>query len=185
MLYRVNFLYDGRYTSLFKRADSEDAAYDMAYDVLDSAKEIVHLGTNKVELSHIKYLDYIDWYEEETDEKMFCYKCYVDNNERMGKKAEIEENLNEDTRTYYLEFEVSFDRSRTLKEFHLLMQELNGIDWTDPELIGSEVYSRSTKDRITGHSLLTDEEFNYILNLAYGKLDEEYDKFFNGDEEAV
>ena len=182
MLYRVNYLYDGRYVSLFAEAENEEEAYDNTYSKIDNAKEIVHLGTNKVELAHIEYLDYIPWYKKD-GEKMFCYKCFVKDNKLMAKCPEIEANKNKDTRQMYLELEVSYNKDKYLEEFHLLMQDLDGKDWSDPELIGSEVNLHDPNGEIIGHTLMSDEEFNYICHLAKNKLDEVYDEFDFDDKE--
>lgn len=182
MLYRVNFMYDLHLVSLFVKAEDETEAYDKALDKLDTAKEIVHLGTNMVNLPYIEYLDYIPWYAK-NGEKMFCYKCYVNDNKRMMKHSEIEENAYHGCDKYYLEFEVSFDREKRLVQYHMLMQDHVDHEWTEPELLGSEVYLHEPNGKIVGHSLLTDEEFRYILYLAKEKLDEVYDEFDFEDKE--
>lgn len=119
----------------------------------------------------------IDSYQTNGKEKQFIYFTgYIYDNKKLSHWVDIsllKENKNSDT---YLEFEIAFDAKKNLVNFILILQEKDedNEDWLyDMEPIGTQIVERKC---VIGHSLLSNEEFNDILELAKYGLDNAFKK---------
>lgn len=118
---------------------------------------------------------FIEWNSDEYGE-MDCFKGFIKDYHSLAKIDEIKKDFDEDASNEYIEFEVSFDKDKKLREVHMLLQEYpdnewtgDTVEWTDPELIGSEILDDARN--IIGHTLLSEEEYKYLVDMATKELE--------------
>lgn len=105
------------------------------------------------------------WYSKE-NEPLWCYIGLGE--ESLLENYEIIKENMEDEQTSWTQFEISFDKNGKLREFHYLVFDDN--DNGDCDLIGREIMNG---DKIVGHTLLTDDEFNQVLSKAKEEFNKE------------
>ena len=167
---------------------ANDGEYDCSLDywtnianLIRKAKEAVKTKAGDTrqanalkEEQNIRFLDTVAWHTESGD-SMYCYMAYAADPGRMAYKDRIHENMEEGSPGCYLQFEVSFNRDKELKEVHVLIQdELEG-GWGSLDAIGEE--TSGPDGSMTGHTLLSDGEFAALTGMARRKLEEDYGKF--------
>ncbi len=113
--------------------------------------------------------NFIEWYSDDYG-YMLCFMAFTDDVKTLGKYSVIKDNIDKDAEKAYIEFEVSYSEDKALREVHMLIQELIEGEWTDPELVGAEI--KDMDDCITGHTLLTSDEYYSLISMAEKALPE-------------
>ncbi len=120
-------------------------------------------------------LNFVPWDSDQYGEmKSFIAFVNINTTENLEKYDLIKENVRGSK--IYIELEVGFNSENILKDIIMLIQyqplDEDYDDWTDPDTIGEQVLDQD--GNIVGHTMLSEEEFSYLIDMATKAVREVY-----------